>query len=273
VTLRKPTKEGIQFDAEIPVVNEPGPLKDRLDTAWGEVKAGIVRAVSIGFRPVKYAFKEDGGIEFQEIEIYELSTVSIPANAGAQITSVKSIDKELRRAAGVAEPTLPRRPQESLDAKVLAASGRKQLGVVRLTPPGASGNPQPKQPQEGKHVKISEKIRRFEEKRAANMARIAAIHEETDESLNDEQLEEIKGLEAEVETIDRDLPSLKRAEAALAKTAKPVRTVESDEGGGNGETRPAASVSVKKQPKLAPERSMILSSSPRCSQTPGQVGQ
>ena len=65
--------------AEIPVVEEPGPFKDRVDTAWSEISYGVVRAVSIGFRPIKYAYKDDGGNDFQEIEIYELSSVSIPA--------------------------------------------------------------------------------------------------------------------------------------------------------------------------------------------------
>jgi len=55
-------------------------LKDRLDTAWGEIELGIVRAVSIGFRPLKYAFNDNGGVEYQEIEVYELSPVSVPCN-------------------------------------------------------------------------------------------------------------------------------------------------------------------------------------------------
>lgn len=87
----KPTSKGIKFSAEIPVVDEPGPFKDRCDTAWGEISYGVVRAVSIGFKPIKYAFKEDGGIDFQEIEIYELSPVSVPALPEAVITAVKSM--------------------------------------------------------------------------------------------------------------------------------------------------------------------------------------
>lgn len=89
--FQKPTTKGIQFDAEIPIVEEPGPFKDRVDTAWGEISYGVVRAVSIGFKPIKYAFKDDGGIDYQEIEIFELSPVSIPALPQAIITSVKSM--------------------------------------------------------------------------------------------------------------------------------------------------------------------------------------
>ena len=61
VSFQKPTSKGIDFTAEVPVIDEPGPLKDRVDTAWGEVKHGLVRAVSIGFRPLKYAYNEKTG--------------------------------------------------------------------------------------------------------------------------------------------------------------------------------------------------------------------
>lgn len=127
VTFDKPTPKGIQFTAEIPVIDEPGPLKDRVDTAWGEIRAGIVRAVSIGFRPIKYAYRQDGGVDFQEVEIYELSAVSVPANPGAVISQVKSIDKALRQELGIVDD--PIQPPEKP-----AASG-KVLPVVKLAGP------------------------------------------------------------------------------------------------------------------------------------------
>lgn len=253
VTFAKPTPKGIEFEAEIPVIAEPGMLKDRLDMAWGEIKAGLVRAVSIGFKPIKYAFMDDGGIEFQEIEIYELSTVAIPANAGAVISAVKSIDHKLRLAAGVPEPTVPTNPNAP---KLPAASGQKQFAVVRLTPPASGTSKQSKTPQEGK-MKISEKIARFEEKRAANVARITAIHEGTDESLNEQQLQEVKDLEAEIATIDRDLPSLKSAQEGLARTAKPLGgAVVVDDTTRAAAAAPAA-VSIKQAPKLLPGMAYI----------------
>ena len=92
VRFDNPTAKGIEFEAEIPVIEEAGPLKDRVDTAWAEIKHGLVRAVSIGFRAIKYAFRDDGGIDFQETEIYELSSVTVPANAQAIISAVKSMD-------------------------------------------------------------------------------------------------------------------------------------------------------------------------------------
>lgn len=119
VKLGKPTKAGIEFEAEMPVIEEPGPLKDRVDTAWGEIVHGLIRAVSIGFRSLKHSYKKDGGISFEEIEILELSTVSVPALSDASITSIKAIDRDQ-----------------------LAASGRKAaIPFVRLIPPGDSGKP------------------------------------------------------------------------------------------------------------------------------------
>lgn len=117
VTFAKPTKSGIPFRATIANVTDPGKLKDRLDEAWQSVKAGLVRAVSIGFRSLEHSYMEGGGVRFQQWEWLELSLVTIPANAEATITSIKSIDR-----------------------KALAASGRGARGSVRLITPGDSGH-------------------------------------------------------------------------------------------------------------------------------------
>jgi hypothetical protein len=34
----KPTKNGITFEAQMPIIDEPGALKDRIDEAWQSVK-------------------------------------------------------------------------------------------------------------------------------------------------------------------------------------------------------------------------------------------
>lgn len=89
--FKTPTKKGVEFDAEIPQVEDGyGSLRDRVDTAWGELKYGLVRAVSIGFRPVKWVYRDDGGTDYQEIEVFELSIVAIPALPEAVITAIKS---------------------------------------------------------------------------------------------------------------------------------------------------------------------------------------
>lgn len=49
VTLTR-TPDGIRFDAILPVIDEPGRLKDRVDEAWQSIKAGVITGVSIGHR-------------------------------------------------------------------------------------------------------------------------------------------------------------------------------------------------------------------------------
>ena len=58
----KPTKDGIPFKARIASVAEAGRLKERLDEAWQSLKAGLVRAVSIGFAVGEYATMKSGGM-------------------------------------------------------------------------------------------------------------------------------------------------------------------------------------------------------------------
>jgi len=92
VRFRKPTEKGIEFDAEIARIDEPPALKERLDVAWAEIRHGLVRAVSIGFRSLKHERNEKGGIDFQAVEVLELSSVTIPALPEAVITAIKSME-------------------------------------------------------------------------------------------------------------------------------------------------------------------------------------
>lgn len=131
VKFGKPTEKGIPFDAEIVSVAEDGKLKSRVDEAWQSIKYGLVKAVSIGFRPIEYSFMDDGGVRYLETEVYELSAVTIPANADAVISTVKSVDAALRKEAGVPEPEIPQAPDP-------AASGTKGR-VVKLDEPARDG--------------------------------------------------------------------------------------------------------------------------------------
>ncbi|MFP3549741.1 HK97 family phage prohead protease [Paraburkholderia sp. SIMBA_049] len=101
VEFAKPDEEGIPFRAWIATIDEPGTLKDRLDEAWQSVKAKLVRAVSIGFRPIEYSYMDDGGMHFLEWEWLELSLVTIPANSEATIQTIRSIDSTTRAALGI----------------------------------------------------------------------------------------------------------------------------------------------------------------------------
>lgn len=88
----KPTQGGIRFTATIAKIAEDGPLKTMVDMAWQSVKAQLVRGVSIGFRPIEHSYIENGGILFSKSEVYELSLVTVPANASATIQTIKAMD-------------------------------------------------------------------------------------------------------------------------------------------------------------------------------------
>jgi HK97 family phage prohead protease len=88
----KVTRDGIRVKARI--VKDSG--LDYVETAWKQIKAGLVRGLSIGFRPLKAepidGDKPWGALRFKEWEWFELSAVTIPANAEATITSLKQYD-------------------------------------------------------------------------------------------------------------------------------------------------------------------------------------
>jgi len=102
VVFAQPNKKGIPFKATLPKIKEAGTLKDRIDEAVQSMKYKLVAAVSIGFNAIDGAYErmQNGGYLFKEWEWLELSLVTIPANADASITSIKSLDRELLTALG-----------------------------------------------------------------------------------------------------------------------------------------------------------------------------
>lgn len=130
LTVANPTKKGIPFTAEIPIIKEAGRLKERVDEAIHSLKYGLVSAVSIGFRVLGgegegFEYMEDGySWAIKKWEWLELSLVTIPANSEAMISAVKSMDVQTRPASG----------DTGGDVKNLSGgSGKPQ--PVRLIPP------------------------------------------------------------------------------------------------------------------------------------------
>lgn len=131
VDFDKPTKAGITFKARIPRIEEPGLLKDRVDMAWGEVKHGLIRACSVGFRPTSDPKPNElGGMDWPKVEIFELSTVAVPAQELATIDQVKAIDAAVLRGenpslvgSGLAELMLSR-GKGAIDREDPAEAGR-----------------------------------------------------------------------------------------------------------------------------------------------------
>lgn len=102
-------------------------LNPMADQVYRMIRAGFLRAVSIGFRPLEWAYDEDrGGVNFQKVELLEYSIVPVPANAEALIAA---------RAAGIDVAVLKdwasRVLRETTSEPTCAACGR----AIPLTMP------------------------------------------------------------------------------------------------------------------------------------------
>lgn len=196
VTAAKVSKSGITITAQLVKIDEPGTLKDRLDEAWQSMKSGLVRGLSIGFKPIESARLEDTySYRFIKWLWLELSAVTIPANGDCNIQSIKSIDLAQRAASGHKlddnEPTPP------------APGKKKSTPIVKAL--------------EGKTMKktYAEQIASFEATRAAKAAEMDTLMEksmESGETLDKEAKEAYDTLVDEVKEIDDHLVRLRAAE-------------------------------------------------------------
>ncbi|MGF6481937.1 HK97 family phage prohead protease [Paraburkholderia sp. JPY419] len=89
VVLGAASVAGITFRATVAKLAEAGPLKSLVDDTWQSVKSGLLRHVSVGFRPLDVEDLPDGHKRYRKWEWLELSLVSIPANPDARIEHVR----------------------------------------------------------------------------------------------------------------------------------------------------------------------------------------
>jgi HK97 family phage major capsid protein/HK97 family phage prohead protease len=219
VISAKVSPKGITVTAQLAKIDEPGTLKDRLDEAWHSMKSGLVRGLSIGFKPLESArIEETYGQRFIKWLWLELSAVTIAANGECSITQIKKIDTAQRAATG----------------QFSVSSGER----VQITPPasGKSKSTTPVKAQEGKTMKktFAEQISAFSATREAKSADMDKIMDDAAESgvtLDADQKEKYDTLEAEVKEIDDHIVRLKAAEERNKKAAVAV----------NGTTTKAAS--------------------------------
>ncbi|EBU2991269.1 phage major capsid protein [Salmonella enterica] len=197
----KMVKEGLQITAKLvkPTSDMPSQLIARLDEAWASIKAGLVRGLSIGFRPIEYSFLDEGGIRFLSWDLLEVSAVTIPANAECSIQTVKSFDRQFLAASGNEKPVV----------KTSKTAGATALKTKK-------GN---------NSMNIAEQIKSFEAKRAALAASLDEVMSKAAEegrTLDAEEEESYDNTSAEIKSVDAHLKRLRDMESNLASTAKPV---------------------------------------------------
>jgi HK97 family phage major capsid protein/HK97 family phage prohead protease len=212
VLQAKVTNAGINIVAKI----ERGVLPE-IDRAWALIKAGLVRGLSIGFKPLEYSQLDDGGVRFTRWSWLELSAVTIPANQDATIQTIKSLDAEA--------------PSPSIGATTAR-------GVVRLNPPGVPGSQSQHtavKPKQGTSMKtIKEQIESFQNARAAKAARMEALMSKASDegrTLDTAETEEYDTLAGEVKSVDDHLERLGRHEATLLAKAQAVTPASGAEAG------------------------------------------
>ncbi|WOZ75676.1 phage major capsid protein [Kosakonia sacchari] len=200
--MPKMTNDGLEITAKLvkPTPDMPSQLAARLDEAWASIKAGLVRGLSIGFRPIEYSFLDAGGIRFLSWDLLEVSAVTIPANAECSIQTVKSFDRQL-----------------------LAASGHEKTVVKLHQSAGATAKKSTEI--KGKNMNIAEQIKSFEVKRsalAASLDEIMSKAAEEGRTLDMEEEESYDNTSTEIKAVDAHLKRLRDMENNMAATAKPV---------------------------------------------------
>lgn len=209
VVEAKVTPDGIWIRAIFGQVDEPGPLKDRLDLAWQSVKAGLVRGLSVGFNTLKR-----DGVRILKWLWAELSVVVIPGNADATIESVRSAMQSILNSDDP-PPALP---------------GTGGARVVRSTPADASAKPL--HSIRG-NMNTQEQIRQSEASRAAKLAQAKGL---TDAAAADgcrtltvEEQDTVDTCVAEVRSLDRHLGTLRDVERLSMVQATPVAGQSADQ--------------------------------------------
>lgn len=175
-------------------------VADFIDKAWALIKNGLVPGLSVGFRPIEEVYdKTIGGFRYPKWSWHELSTVTVPANQEATITSVRSADEA-----------------------ILAVSGKRERLAVSLNLP-ASG------PTQGKSMKtIRDHISALELKRKANDERMDGIMQkcaDDSRSRDASEQEEYDTLQAEQRTLDSDIKAFEERERSMVARAAVVAPI------------------------------------------------
>ena len=185
ITHAKVTNEGIEVKGKVADIPEEGKLKDRLLEAWQKIKIGLVRGLSIGFRPLEYNWIEaTGGMHALKWKWHELSAVTIPMNEEATITAIKSAAIGHKVISGVTE-------------KQVRSKGRTKMS-------------------------LREQLAMLTEARATKVARLGELTDAVkNKTASSEEVSEFDEVTGEIEAADNDI-RLKKAEIVTASTAEPV---------------------------------------------------
>ena len=120
------TAEGLQVRGRL--------LKDTVAKAaevYDLLKAGAVNGVSIGFAIKNFVRRSAGGRTISAVDLAEISIVSVPAHAGARVTSLKSADHAAHQKEPDLEDQIPTPDVSALETKLAGVADEvKNLGGI-----------------------------------------------------------------------------------------------------------------------------------------------
>ncbi|MCS3390256.1 phage major capsid protein [Burkholderia thailandensis] len=174
--------------AEVEATIAPAGTAAYIDEAYNLIKAGLVPGLSIGFRTIDAEYdKATGGFLIKSCELFELSAVTIPANADAAVQSIKAHDKS-----------------------------RVGVPVVRLSAPIIKES----------DMTIAQQLAALTKKRADHLARQKALMDgaaaDGARTLNENEAKEYDQIGLELKSLDTHEARLKEQQAIEAKSAVPV---------------------------------------------------
>ncbi|EET9615396.1 HK97 family phage prohead protease, partial [Escherichia coli] len=218
-TVRR-VREGLEITAMLvkPEPGMPSQMAARLDEAWAAIKTGLVRGLSVGFRPHEYTYLDGGGLHFLRWELMEVSAVTVPANAECTIRTIKYFDRPFSAASGNRKPVV----------KIASSAGAAAQSITSFH-------------KEKSAMNTGEQIKSFENKRAALAASLEEIMNKAAEegrTLDVEEEEHYDNTAAEIRQVDAHLKRLRELETSKAATAQPVKQA------GNGNVATVASAPV-----------------------------
>jgi HK97 family phage prohead protease len=176
---------------------------ERIDELHAAIKAGVLRAVSVGFRALESPQQRDtkdprGGVTFTKSELMECSLVSIPANPNA-LQVAKSLHLSSETMASIFG--------ESVD---------------RSWPQFHGASAEPKPSREGKHMSNSIRLDAAEQQFNAARDALTSHLDTLDDGFDEAKAAETEKLNADVAKMKRFYEALKSSETLLGQQSQPT---------------------------------------------------
>lgn len=199
------------------------------DMVRGFVENRVLRAVSVGFRPLKYERIVDdkgdwtGGYRYTKSELMEISVVSIPANPEAL-----GLAKSLGMSAQELDQLFAKDGDEAVERLVrhgLLTPNEARARLTQKTLPRLG--PIARRPTKTSNDKDTRTMPTLAERITTKEADISAVQDQINElgaseDMTDEQLEQMEELTGTLTANQKSVETMKRAQAALLASARPA---------------------------------------------------